>query len=127
MSPRELTQELYTGLEHLVPADGIDERVNALYAPEDGETGRIYILSAAWVARWDGSHGQPYENPYFREMLLHELIHHFQHVSGRSAEFPCIAFGEQEAYLQGGVYLRERNVTDPLPNRHFWAAVYSRC
>lgn len=128
MTPQEITREFYTDAEHLLPEDGVDTRIRALYTPVDGANGRIYILSAEHVARETGEdYDAPLESPVFREMLLHELIHHFQHASGRAGGFPCPAYGETEAYMYGGAYLKQLNIEDTMPNRQFWAAVYSRC
>lgn len=126
MTPEELTREFYTDALHLLPDDGVDERVRALYAPGDGEIGRIYILSALHVEGADDMDG-PYANPYFREILLHELVHHVQHRTGMMDGFLCPAQGELDAYLFGGMYLAQTGVTDPMPNRRFWAAMYGRC
>ena len=126
LSPEELTREFYTGVAHLMPEDGVDERLNALYAPGDGTHGTIYILQASVI---DGAEEfeRPTENPLFREILLHELVHHVQVHSGASEKWACLSMGEQEAYALGGLYLRQTNTPDPLPNRHFWGAIYSRC
>lgn len=126
LSPQELTREFYTGVAHLIPADGVDERLNALYAITDGPNGTIYLLRAEFIDGADHFE-DPTENPLFREILLHELVHHVQHVSGASDAWPCLAMGEREAYALGGVYLRQVAATDPLPNRNFWGAMYSRC
>ena len=48
-------------------------------------------------------HSEWLEDPVFQEQLLHELIHHVQYQTGATADFPCEAFGEMEAYLLGGV------------------------
>jgi len=124
MSPRELTEEFYTGVPHLIPAKGVDDRVRALYAPGDGNAGRVYVLAAEYV---EGAEDDPYGNPLFHEMVLHELVHHVQFASGAAERYLCPAQGEVEAYAAGGRYLRQRFVTDPMPNRNFWARIYSRC
>lgn len=124
MTPRELTAEYYTDVPHLIPAKGVDDRVQALYAPGDGRDGRVYVLAAKYV---DGAGDDPYGNPLFQEMVLHELIHHVQFESGAADAYLCPAQGEIEAYAMGGRYLKQRYVTDPMPNRAFWARVYSRC
>ena len=126
LSPEELTREYYTGVAHLIPDDGVDERLNALYAPGDGAHGTIYMIDAA---RYDGATNfEPAtENPLWREVLLHELVHHVQHQSGAAAAWPCLAMGERQAYALGGQYLDELRVDDPMPNRAFWGAIYARC
>ena len=126
LTPRELTHEFYTGVAHLVPDDGVDERINALYAPTDGANGTIYILDAAYLDP-DADFDTPTDNPVWREILLHELVHHVQHHSGAARQWACLSMGEAEAYRLGGRYLRALRVTDPLPNRNFWGAIYSRC
>ena len=126
LSPEALTSEFYTGVPHLIPDDGVDERVNALYAATDGAHGRIYILDPATMA--DAEHfDDPAANPLWREMLLHELVHHVQWQTGIQQTWACNAQGERMAYLLGGQYLRQVGARDPLPNRSFWAHAYSRC
>lgn len=126
LSPQDLTREYYTGVAHLMPEDGVDDRLNALYAPGDGTSGTIYILDARAVEGAD-SFDAPTDNPLFREILLHELVHHVQVQSGASAAWPCLAMGEREAYALGGRYLKQTGTPDPMPNRHFWGAIYARC
>jgi hypothetical protein len=126
MSARELTQEAYGNVPQLVPDGGIDERLLALYAFDDGENGTIYVLDCHTAEAPDPDES-PCEYPVYHERLLHELVHHVQQRSGAYAHFPCRNFGEKEAYLLGGRYLKARHVTDPLPNRNFWAHIYSRC
>ncbi|WP_172329893.1 hypothetical protein [Mangrovicoccus sp. HB161399] len=126
MTPRALTREFYADHPYLIPEDGQDERIQALYAATDGPDGRIYILAAA---TFDGADDfeDPYENPVWREVLLHELVHHLQWQAGEPANWACRNFGEEEAYRLGGRYLRRTRTTDPMPNRNFWAHAYSRC
>jgi hypothetical protein len=109
-----------------MPDDGVDERLNALYAPGDGAHGTIYIIAPRHVEN-ASDYDQPIDNPLFREILLHELVHHAQHHSGAADDWVCLSIGEAEAYRLGGIYLRDLRVDDPLPNRNFWGAIYSRC
>lgn len=125
MTPTQLTAEAYADVPHLRPADGVDERVIALYSFDEGPSGTIYVLAPQWAE--GAEDGDPRDNPVFQEWLLHELVHHVQRVSGAYAAFPCRNFGEKEAYLMGGRFLKQRYADDPLPNRNFWAHVYSRC
>ncbi|WP_425090588.1 hypothetical protein [Tropicimonas sp. S265A] len=126
LSPEELTREYYSGVAHLMPEDGVDDRLNALYATTDGPHGTIYVIEARAVEGAD-AFDTPEENPLFREILLHELVHHVQHLTGAADDWACLAMGETEAYRLGGTYLRQLRVTDPLPNRNFWGAIYARC
>ena len=126
LSPEDLTREFYTGVAHLMPEDGVDERVNALYAAADGPHGTIYLLAADTYE--DAHHfDDPMENPLWREVLLHELVHHVQWQSGEADDWRCASQGEFEAYQLGGQYLKQISVADPMPNRNFWGMVYSRC
>lgn len=59
--------------------------------------------------------------------VLHELIHHAQFDSGAYDTYSCRNYGELEAYTLGGKYLKDRYVTDPLPNRDVREHMYSRC
>jgi hypothetical protein len=126
MSPAALTAEYYTGVAHLIPDGGVDVRLNALYAANDGAGGTIYILRATEIAGAD-RFDDPTANPLWREILLHELVHHVQWRTGEAASWACPAMGEKAAYHLGGVYLRQTRTTDPLPNRTFWGHIYSRC
>lgn len=126
LSAEALTREFYTGVAHLMPEDGVDERLNALYAQGDGAHGTIYILAPRLMPEAE-DFDDPRANPAWREILLHELVHHVQHQSGVAQTWACPATGELEAYQLGGLYLRQRNAPDPMPNRNFWAAIYARC
>ena len=126
LSPQELTLEFYNGIASLMPDDGVDERLNALFAVTDGPNGTIYILDAATIegaAHYD----DPHQNPLWREILLHELVHHAQAQSGATEHWECRRFGEMEAYTLGGRYLKQKRIDDPMPNRMFWAHAYSTC
>ncbi len=126
MTPQDLTREFYADHPYLMPEDGKDERIQALYAATDGPDGTIYILAARDYE--DAEHfEQPQDNPLWREVLLHELVHHVQWQGGEPATWQCHGAGEREAYLLGGRYLRRTRTDDPMPNRNFWAQIYSRC
>ena len=126
LSPEELTLEYYSGAPQLLPADGVDDRLNALFNFVDGAHGTIYLLEADEI---DGADyfDDPTENPLFREILLHELVHFVQWQTGAAETWDCPSYGEREAYLLGGAYLRASRTTDPMPNRMFWAHAYARC
>jgi hypothetical protein len=126
MSLEELTAEYYGAVPHLLPDDGVDDRLNALYAANDGPDGTIYLLKPELIA--DAQHfDMATENPLYREILLHELTHHVQWQTGEAETWDCQSYGEREAYILGGRYLRQTRTEDPLPNRMFWAHVYARC
>lgn len=121
-----LTREAYADVPGLLPADGVDERLLALYAFEDGAHGTVYVLDCR-ARESSGTDEEPCRDPLFRERLLHELVHHVQYHNGVYARLPCRAAAEKDAYLLGGKYLAAHHVTDPMPNRNFWAHIYSRC
>jgi len=126
MSAEQITREMYSDVPDLVPTSGIDQRVLALYSWDEGTTGTIYIVRAEDTEGAQAGE-DPLDNPVFQERLLHELIHHVQFRSGAYDRFPCTSFGEKQAYLLGGLFLKQRHVTDPLPNRNLLAHIYSRC
>jgi len=126
MTPVEITKEAYTDNPTGIPESGVDTRINALYSYEDGPNGTIYIL-ASRLTKDSGEFSGTIDNPIFQERLLHELVHHSQRLSGALHQMPCRNFGEKEAYLLGGKFLKSQNVKDPMPNRNFWAHIYSRC
>ncbi|MGB0661086.1 MAG: hypothetical protein ACPGNV_13035 [Mangrovicoccus sp.] len=126
MTPAEITAEFYSAAQ-APPANTapeIDPRILGLY--DMTGDGRIFIIAPELT---DGVQPgeDPLENPIFQERLLHELVHHVQHQTGAYDGFLCQAQGEADAYMLGGLYLARRHVSDPLPNRHFWARIYSRC
>jgi len=126
LSPEELTREFYSEAPDLLPAGGVDDRINALYAPADGAHGTIYVLEPEAVP--DAKYYEdPTENPFFRELVLHELVHHLQWQEHLNETWVCPREGEMDAYVLGGRYLRAVGATDPLPNRMFWAHMYSQC
>lgn len=127
MTPAELTAEAYSDTPGLIPVSGVDDRVLALYSFEDGANGTVYLLAPEQPDTPVDPDEQPEFDPLFEERLLHELVHHVQRMSDAYSSFPCRNFGERQAYQLGGTYLRQRNVEDPLPNRNFWAHIYSRC
>ncbi len=126
LTAEQLTREAYREVPDLIPASGVDARVYALYTWEPADTGTIYILNASDTEGIQAGE-DPLENPVFHERLLHELIHHAQYHSQSYERFPCKNYGELEAYIEGGRYLKERHVTDPVPNRYVLAHMYSRC
>lgn len=126
MTREELTQEYYSGVANRAPGAGVDERLKALYAFEDGPHGTIYILSSTAVNSAN-RFANPTENPRFREILLHELVHHVQWHSQSIEQWQCSNQGELEAYLLGAMYLKQQNTHDPMINRILWANRYSRC
>ena len=81
LGPKELTREYYYGRAHLIPEDGVDDRLNAIYIANEGPEGTIFILSPDQI---DGAENfaDPRDNPLWREILLHELVHHAQHDHG---------------------------------------------
>ncbi|MBY6114653.1 hypothetical protein KUW09_09260 [Mameliella alba] len=126
MSPQELTGEYYSGVAHLAPDDGVDDRLNALFSREDGPNGTIYLLAPEFIDHAE-AFDSPSDNPLWREILLHELVHYVQWKSGASERWECLALGEPEAYLLGGRYLKRTGTSDPMPNRMFWGRIYARC
>ncbi|WP_448190096.1 hypothetical protein [Azospirillum sp. sgz301742] len=117
VTAQEITAEYYA--EARISAyerPEIDDRIWALYDMEGGGHGIVYVV-----------HDKPLDDVEFQERLLHELVHHVQRVNGQYARYQCPAQGEREAYRLGGQFLKEHHAEDPLPNRTFWAAMYSRC
>jgi len=126
LSAEALTREYYTDQAALLPASGVDDRIQALYAWGDGENGTIYVLHSS-QADVPLSQETGWDNPIFQERLLHELVHHVQFHTGRYEYFACKKEAEKTAYLYGGLFLKQQNVKDPLPNRRVLAHLYSRC
>jgi len=114
VTAREITAEYYAEAQiSAYERPEVDERIWALY---DMENQVVFVVN-----------DQPLDDLLFQERLLHELVHHVQHVNGAYDRFQCRAQGEREAYLLGGKFLKQHHAEDPLPNRNFWAAMYSRC
>lgn len=116
VSARELTREYYEDAPSTYARPVVDDRVLALYDPNHAPHGIIYLRNDL-----------PPHDILFQERLLHELVHHVQHVNGMHRRYKCPAQGEREAYVLGGKFLKESGARDPLSNREFWAGVYSRC
>jgi len=126
MSPADLTQEYYRDYPDSLPESGVDPRIKALYAWDDEGRGTIYILASRYTeVSLSQETGQ--DNPWFQEVLLHELVHHVQYVTGAYDEYECANEGELQAYLLGGKFLKQQQVMDPLPNRSVLAHMHSRC
>lgn len=100
--------------------------VHGFFVADEGERGTIYLVRPEDTPRAE-HYPAAADNPWFRERLLHELVHYAQHVSGEAAQWRCPSQGEFRAYLLGGRYLREAGVPDPLPNRRFSAFVATGC
>lgn len=126
LSPAEITQEMYSDAKQLIPGDGVDERVLGLYTADRGATGRIYVVGARFLADAN-KFADPHDNPIWREIVLHELVHHLQWQTGAVQTWKCRNFGELEAYLIGGRFLRQSRVRDPMANRSFEARMHARC
>lgn len=157
VSAEEITTEYYSDDPDQIPQAGIDDRILALYDAETTENGKIFLrvdgleidedartadalvtpvlVTASLNSRIKSVvQTQPdtvpkqFENdPILMERLLHELVHHVQFQTGANKSFPCPAFGEKDAYQLGKLYFKQRRIEDPLPNRNFWAHIYSRC
>lgn len=126
LSHRELTKEYYQNADGAAPESGVDMRIKALYAFEDGTYGTIYILDPHSVTN-ARHYDNALDNPTFQEVLLHELVHHVQWHSKVIAQWQCNNQGELEAYMLGAMYLNQHNAHDTMTSRTFWANSYSRC
>lgn len=125
VSAEDLTARYYQGKAHKAPADGVEDRLNALYIAGDGSDGTIYIRPATTI---EGAKyfADPHENPLWAEILLHELVHHAQHARGAET-WTCVARGEAEAYRMGGLWFEQRHLPDPMSNREIWRDLYDDC
>ncbi|MDY6926085.1 MAG: hypothetical protein SWN10_03195 [Pseudomonadota bacterium] len=126
LSHKKLTEEYYRNADGVAPESDVDMRLKALYAFEDGAYGTIYILDPQSVTN-ARHYDNPLDNPNFKEVLLHELVHHVQWHSKAVKQWQCSNQGELEAYLLGAMYLNQYNTHDTMTNRTFWANSYSRC
>lgn len=111
-----LTQRAYRDIPQHIPASGIDEKLFAFYMWNEGDNGTIFIRPAADTPKPEHI-ANPLQNPVFQERLLHELIHHVQYTDGAYERFHCDNMAEAEAYKLGGLFLRQKETADPLPNR----------
>lgn len=121
-----MTLEAYAANPDKIPKDGIDERIFALYSIDAGVSGTVFITHPNFNQGAE-KYQNPSDNPVFQERLLHELIHHTQNYSGVYERIPCRNFSEKEAYMLGGVFLKQHRIRDPMPNRVYFANLYSRC
>lgn len=130
LSAEDLTTRYYEGMAHKskqndAPADGVEDRLNALYIGGEDEAGTVYIRPAATI---EGAQyfENPYDNPLWREILMHELVHHAQHAAQGTA-WTCVARGEAEAYHMGGLFFAQKHWPDPMQNREIWKVLYHDC
>lgn len=126
VSAEALTRRAYRDTPQHIPASGVDERLFAWYTWAQGQHGTIFIRPAAQT-RAPEFVEYALDNPIFQERLLHELIHHVQYWDGAYQRFHCDNMAEAEAYKLGGLFLRQKNVDDPLPNRHQIAYFLGLC
>lgn len=101
-------------------------RIHGFFSLDEDDHGTIYLVRPADTPGAE-LFQDPTENPIFRERLLHELVHYAQYATGAMHDFKCPAMRELMAYHLGGVYLKQRSVADPLPDRMFLAFWGSRC
>jgi hypothetical protein len=108
-------------------ARGVDDwRVYGYFSLDDEDHGTIYIVRPADTPGAE-LFEDPADNPIFRERLLHELVHYAQHATGEVQRLQCPQMRELAAYYLGGLYLKQRDIADPLPDRMFLAIWTSRC
>lgn len=120
VTPEEITAEYYSDMLAYMPDSGVDPRIKALYAPNDGTGGTIYLRLTEDIADIQ-------ENIEAQEVLLHELVHHVQWQTGAPTRWKCTNEGELEAYMLGAEYLRQHSNQDYLFSRRTWAQIYSEC
>lgn len=120
-----LTRQFYKGRAHMIPEDGVEDRLNALYVAGKSHGGTILIVPADLVAGAD-AFADPHDNPLWQEILLHELVHHAQHARAEES-WSCVAQSEAEAYTVGGKFLETLGAPDPMTNRNVWADLYEAC
>lgn len=125
VSRQDLTKQFFRGRAHMMPADGVEERLNALYVAGRDGPDVIFIVPAEEVSGAD-YFDNPHDNPLWREILLHELVHHAQNQQGGET-WSCVSRGEAEAYEIGGVYLETLGLPDPMSNRNIWEDLYESC
>lgn len=82
----------------LIPAGHVDDRIIALYNFEQGSNGTIYVPAAEWTDDGTAPEQEAWMDSVFQERVLHELVHHIQHVSRAYKNFPCRSFGERHAW-----------------------------
>ena len=73
LTPTALTREAYTDHPDKIPEGGIDDRIYALYAFEDGPNGTIYILQAKLA---DGAEDYPNPIDNCQDLCDHRLYNH---------------------------------------------------
>ena len=120
LTPEEITAEYYGDMLTYMPESGIDPRIKALYAPNDGESGTIYLRFTEDLAEVE-------EDIESQEILLHELVHHVQWQTGATHDWECKNEGELEAYALGSEFLKQHAHQDYMLSRRAWAQIYSKC
>ncbi len=66
--------------------------------------------------------------PIGASVVLHELVHHYQNISGLVDTFQCSQQSEKLAYETQRLYLLDKNVAELMPELNaFNIAMLSRC
>ena len=126
-TPEQMVQRFRTLAGQSRPAPAIESRVHGHFERAPGRTGTIYIVEPKSTPRADEYPADPASNPWFRERLLHELVHFAQHHTGAYQRFECPIQAEYDAYVLGGRYLAQLRVRDPMPDRQLIAVYFRTC
>lgn len=127
LTPAALSALVREGAAEAAPAEPLPAiHVHGLYRPRDGPAGTVYLVRPEDTPGAE-RYAQPSDNPWFRERLLHELVHFVQHASGETSSYRCPSQGEYRAYQLGARYLHQIGAADPLPNRRMLAFMATGC
>jgi hypothetical protein len=110
----------------VAPGEAGEWNVYGYLSLDEDDHGTIYVVRPADTPGAE-LFVDPADNPIFRERLLHELVHYVQYATGALSGLQCPSMRELAAYYLGGVYLKERAVADPLPDRMLFAFWAARC
>ncbi|MEZ5659913.1 MAG: DUF6647 family protein [Burkholderiaceae bacterium] len=116
MTPLQITRQVHRlAGRRAVPAQA-DARLFGAYDPAAGAHGTIYVVQAV-LAPFADDYPDRLANPYFHERVLHELVHHVQKHTDALTRLPCAAAAEHDAYRLAGIFIRERQLRDPIAHR----------
>ncbi|MFW2587501.1 DUF6647 family protein [Sagittula sp. SSi028] len=121
-----MTDRFYDGRAHMMPATGVEERLNALYVEGRNDSADIIFIVPADQFAGASYFENPQDNPLWREVLLHEMVHHAQKHAGGDT-WTCVGRGEAEAYQVGAAYLADLGLPDPMKDRTIWKTLYTDC
>jgi len=64
---------------------------------------------------------------FLQYVLVHELVHHIQKISGKYDDYQCIAQSEEEAYNVSNQYIDDKELPQDFKPGRMFLALVSKC